>query len=125
MKRSIPIKLDENLGNRGAEMFRADGYDVATVYEEGLATASDNKVGEACHAEKRCLVTLDRDFANPFLYDPSEYSGIAVLRLPAKITEDLLDEAFSCLDCRPCHVGHPRSIVDSPRAADTRILSFE
>jgi hypothetical protein len=35
-------------------------------------------------------VTLDLDFANPLDYRPSEYAGIAVLRLPKKATaEDL------------------------------------
>ena len=35
-------------------------------------------------------MTLDLDFANPLDYRPSEYAGIAVLRLPRKFTaEDL------------------------------------
>jgi predicted nuclease of predicted toxin-antitoxin system len=97
MNTALRIKLDENLGNRGAAMFRAVGYDVATVFEEGLISASDEKVSEACRTERRCLVTLDRDFANPFLFDPAEFSGIAVIRLPAKITEDLLTEAMEVL----------------------------
>ncbi len=93
----LRIKLDENLGNRGAAMLRAAGYDVATVFEEGLTSASDQRVSEACRAGKRCLVTLERDFANPFLFDPAEFSGIAVLRLPAEITEDLLTQAMEVL----------------------------
>jgi len=36
------------------------------------------------------LVTLDLDFSNPLQFNPAEYSGIAVLRLPARVSpEDL------------------------------------
>ena len=45
---------------------------------------------ETCRREGRALVTLDLDFANTLDYRPSEYAGIAVLRLPKKTTpEDL------------------------------------
>jgi predicted nuclease of predicted toxin-antitoxin system len=97
MNSPLRIKLDENLGYRGAAMFRSAGYDVATVFEEKLTSASDERLSAACHSEGRCLVTLDRDFANPFLFDPAQYSGIAVIRLPAKVTEDLLIEAIEVL----------------------------
>jgi hypothetical protein len=36
-------------------------------------------------------VTLDLDFSNPFVFPPADFSGIAVLRLPARSTpNDLL-----------------------------------
>ncbi len=38
----------------------------------------------ACQAERRCLITLDLDFSNPLLFPPSDYAGVAVLRLPRK-----------------------------------------
>ncbi|MGH9365621.1 MAG: DUF5615 family PIN-like protein [Thermoanaerobaculia bacterium] len=63
-----------------------------------MASATDDRVIGACRAEKRCLVTLDVEFGNPFLYKPSEYSGIAVLRLPARPTmEDLKDTVRTLL----------------------------
>jgi predicted nuclease of predicted toxin-antitoxin system len=82
----MKLKLDENLGQRGAALFQAAGHDVATVYEQGLTSAPDDQLAKACAAEDRCLVTLDAGFSNPFFYPPWEYSGIAVLRMPRKPT---------------------------------------
>ena len=76
------IKLDENLGRRGAAILRAAGHQVTTVVEEGLSAASDEQLAEVCRSDRKCLVTLDLDFGNPLRFTPSRYSGIAVLRLP-------------------------------------------
>ena len=82
------IKLDENLGSRGAEILRTAGPLVTTVAEEELFSASDSELIGGCRSERKCLVTLDLDFSNPLQFDPSRYPGIAVLRLPAKSTDD-------------------------------------
>lgn len=88
----MKIKLDENLGNATAQIFRDAGYDAETVRQEGLAGADDRRVIEICQSEKRCLVTLDMDFSNPFVFDPTKYHGIAVLRIPANPSyQDILD----------------------------------
>ena len=77
----MKLKLDENLGHRAAEVLRAQGHDVSTVSEEGLASAPDETVIEASRGEARCLVTLDLGFGNPLLFDPGSFRGIAVIRL--------------------------------------------
>jgi len=88
----VRLKLDENLGRRGVELFRNAGHNVSTVVEQGLAGAQDRRLIEICREERRCLVTLDLDFGNPLIFRPSDYAGIAVLRLPTRtIPEDLLD----------------------------------
>ena len=83
------LKLDENLGERGRKLFTDAGHDVATVADQGLSGAVDRRVIEVCGSERRCLVTLDLDFSNPFVFPPDQYAGIAVLR-PRPLTPDRL-----------------------------------
>jgi predicted nuclease of predicted toxin-antitoxin system len=80
----VKLKLDENLGVRGQRILQTAGYDVCTVAEQSLQQVEDRQLIGRCQAEARCLVTLDLDFANPLLFLPSQYFGIAVLRLPNK-----------------------------------------
>jgi len=77
----MKFKLDENLGNRGAELLRNAGHQVSTVFEQSLTGASDSTVAAVCAKEGRCLITMDRDFTNPLLFPPQNYAGLVVLRL--------------------------------------------
>jgi predicted nuclease of predicted toxin-antitoxin system len=86
------LKLDENLGGRVTDLFRDAGHEVSTVFDQGLAKAADRIVIDACQRERLCLVTLDLDFGSPLLFRPSDYSGIAVLRLPPRPTPEDLGE---------------------------------
>jgi predicted nuclease of predicted toxin-antitoxin system len=92
----LRIKLDENLGARRAvERLRAAGHDVATVPDQRLQAASDVRLAEVCRAEARCLVTLDLGFSDSVRFVPSRFSGIVVLRLPAKRTPS---DVYAALD---------------------------
>lgn len=71
------FKLDENLGKAAANVLQSAAHDVQTVREQGLSRASEHEVIGICQSEERCLVTLDLDFANPLLFHPVEYGGIA------------------------------------------------
>jgi len=72
-------------------MIAAAGHDVASVADQGLEGSLDGDLLEYCRAEGRCLVTLDLEFANPLVFLPSRYPGIAVLRIPRKASAtDLL-----------------------------------
>ncbi len=50
-----------------------------------------------CRSESRALVTLDLDFANPLQFRPSNYAGIAVLRLPSPFSYEHLLSAIMTL----------------------------
>jgi len=91
------FKLDENICQRGVNQLKQAGYDVSTVLEQGLTSASDPTVVKVCQQENRCLVTLDLDFSNPLQFIPSQYKGIAVLRLPPQSTIDDLTDAIQTL----------------------------
>ncbi|MEG3991207.1 hypothetical protein QUA13_29490, partial [Microcoleus sp. S28C3] len=45
----------------------------------------------------RCFVTLDRGFGNRLRYNPSDYSGIVVLRLPSQAQPQDLQAAVEIL----------------------------
>jgi len=88
----MKVKLDEDLGGACVALLTAAGHEVSTVRDEGLCSANDEAVIEASRAQGRCLVTLDLDFGNPLRFTPSEYPGIAVMRLPPKPSHaDLVD----------------------------------
>ena len=91
------LKLDENLGSACASLLKAAGHDVLTVPDQGLCSAADEAVIAASRAEGRCLVTLDLDFGNPLRFRPSEYAGIAVLRLPPRPSHADLADAVRTL----------------------------
>jgi uncharacterized protein with PIN domain len=81
----MKFKLDENVDLRILSQFGLAGYDVATVPAQNLMSAPDTELIEICHQEGRCLVTADRDFSNRGRYNPANYSGIVVIRLPPEV----------------------------------------
>ena len=89
----MKLKLDENLGRRGAEILSATGHEVMTVGDQRMTSAPDEHLLAVCHSEGRCLVSVDLDFSNPLRFPPHEYSGVAVLRPSSPIT---LPELHQC-----------------------------
>ena len=99
------FKLDENFGTRTQAVFRTRGYDVHTACDESLGGAADPAVYEACRREGRCLVTLDRDFADVTRFPPRGTCGIVVIRIPKDpaltLLEDLIGQFLRHLEGNP------------------------
>ncbi len=92
------IKLDENIPEDAATIFRKAGYQVSTVLDQGLGGRADPEVAAACKAESRVLITLDTDFANIGAYSPEDYFGIIVLRLANQAKPYVLSVLARLLD---------------------------
>ncbi|MSQ72553.1 MAG: hypothetical protein EXR27_14870 [Betaproteobacteria bacterium] len=93
----MKLKLDENLGNAARKALESAGHDVSTVPLQGLQGAADGELIQICRREVRALVSLDLDFANPFRYNPVDFPGIAVLRLPPEPNAHILDSLIRTL----------------------------
>jgi predicted nuclease of predicted toxin-antitoxin system len=76
----VKFKLDENLSPSMAQPIAEAGHDVTSVSGQGLSGCTDQSLYELCPAERRILVTLDLDFANPLRFPPEVGAGIIVLR---------------------------------------------
>ncbi|MEC4813464.1 MAG: DUF5615 family PIN-like protein [Scytonema sp. PMC 1069.18] len=82
----MKLKLDENIDVRVLTFLRLAGHDVVTVATQCLISASDEEVIHICRSEGRCIVTTDRGFGNRLKYNPCDYAGIVVIRLPSRHT---------------------------------------
>ena len=83
------IKVDENIGSSGVAILTQGGHDAMTVREQGLAGSTDEDVFQVCVAERRILVTMDRDFGHVTRFPPKQTAGIVILELggPASLRQ--------------------------------------
>lgn len=86
----MKIKLDENIGRRGAELLKAAGHDVMTIRDQNLQGASDEMVFKVCADEARVLITLDHDFGQVLRFPPERSAGLVVLEPGARVTAQSL-----------------------------------
>ncbi len=96
----MDLKLDENVDVRIITLLRLAGHDVATVQGQGLSSASDEEVIDVCRREQRVLITGDRGFGNRIQFNPADYPGIVIIRLPLRPTLADWREAIETLILR-------------------------
>ncbi len=110
------FRLDENLDIRLTRIISAAGHEVLTVYDEDLTAASDARLAKACKQEKRCLLTLDKHFANPIAYPPKLFYGIIVLRprrAVLSVIQQMVSEILHRINHQP--IEHALWIVEPGR----------
>lgn len=86
----MKFKLDENLGNRGAEQLQSAGYNVSTVVLQRLVGAKDEELFQVCAREHRILLTLDFDFSQILRFPPDASAGIVVLSASGRMTSAMI-----------------------------------
>lgn len=74
------IKVDKDLPNAATHELRQQGYDAASVVEQGLGGVKDPALWQVVQAEGRFLVTADKGFGDIRFYPPGSHVGVLLLR---------------------------------------------
>jgi predicted nuclease of predicted toxin-antitoxin system len=82
----MKIKLDENLGDMGADLLTEAGHDVSTVLQQQISGIADTALYDACRSARQLLVTLDRDFGEVLRFPPETTPGIAILACQGRLS---------------------------------------
>jgi len=116
----MKLKLDQNMDPRSVAILSQAGHEVATVKEQNLTGAKDEIIAAVCRQESRCLITLDKDFANKFIYPPQSHFGIIVLRHPKPTSKLLLELVRQlCEFLKQRNPVHKLWIVEPGRVRET------
>jgi len=82
--------VDEDLPRSTDSLLQEHGHEVRDVRDIGLRGASDAEIITYAHTHGLCLLSSDMGFADIRNYPPEKYSGVVVLRLPAKATSSTI-----------------------------------
>ena len=82
--------VDEDLPRSVGELLRRYGHEAVDIRSAGLRGAGDAVVASYAQNHELCLLSADTGFADIRNYPPEKYSGVVVLRLPAKATSSTI-----------------------------------
>lgn len=89
------FKVDENLPAEVVSILREQGFDVHSVYDEGLAGTDDATLFGVATQEGRVLLTQDLDFADIRAFPPGAGAGVVVFRSHDQTTEFIVSHTRS------------------------------
>ena len=92
------LKVDENLPREIAELLNTHGYDAVTVLDQGWSGMADDDLWQRVQAEKRWLVTADKEFADLRLYPPGTHAGVILMRSDEGGLEDYLQLSGTAIE---------------------------
>jgi predicted nuclease of predicted toxin-antitoxin system len=101
--------VDEDLPRSADSPLRQSGYEAIDVRDVGLRGANDADIITYAQKHGLCLLSSDTGFADVRNYPPGKYSGIVVLRLPAKATSSTLFTLLQNFLAQPETVNHQDS----------------
>ena len=92
------LKVDENLPREIAKLLNAHGYDAVTVLDQSWAGLGDDDLWKRIQAERRWLVTADKEFADLRLHPPGTHAGVVLFRSREEGLDDYLRLATTALE---------------------------
>jgi len=84
------IFADENIYEQIIAYLRSLGHDVLSVRDSGLSGITDDIVYQSACADRRIIITMDKDFARTFRFPPEGCGGIVVVKLYKLTVEEAL-----------------------------------
>jgi predicted nuclease of predicted toxin-antitoxin system len=84
------LKVDENLPDQLADLLVELGHDAVTVTDQGWRGIADLDLWRGVQAERRWLVTADKEFGDIRRYPAGSHAGVILLRLAEQSRVDYL-----------------------------------
>ncbi len=113
----MKVKIDEDLPKNLAVILHKRGYDVETVFQQGVSGWKDPDLWKSIQEEQRFLITADKGFGDIRAYLPGTHSGILLLRPDrdgikpvTKLLENMLEKYDLSIFSGSITVATPRGI---------------
>jgi len=111
--------VDHCVWGKTIKLLKKQGYEVITLKELNKQDAPDQEVIKIAKSKSAILITNDLDFGNIFLYPPSQFGGVIVLRIsPEKedaghrtlldyldrVTQEKISKTLVIVDHQKCRI---------------------